>query len=121
MSAQFLDARTAPGEPVNFSCRLYVFSGLPESLREEWPLTRKEALASGSGIAQSKGGAPQAWHTVTAKVLLPAQGEFAVVQLVAGKTQAGAGQPAEFGEQFADDVRLTLKTQPPLPVRPAQQ
>jgi hypothetical protein len=121
MSAQFLDARTAPGAPVSFSCRLYVFSGLPESLREEWPLTRKEALASGSGMAQSKGGAPQAWHTVTAKVLLPAHAEFAVVQLVAGKTQAGAGQPAEFGEQFADDVRLTLKTQPTLPVRPAQQ
>jgi hypothetical protein len=121
MSAQFLDARTAPGAPVSFSCRLYVFSGLPESLREEWPLTRKEALASGSGMAQSKGGAPQAWHTVTAKVLLPAQADFAVVQLVAGKTQAGAEQPAEFGEQFADDVRLTLKTQPTLPVRPAQQ
>jgi hypothetical protein len=72
-------------------------------------------------MAHSKGGAPQAWHTVTAKVLLPAHAEFAVVQLVAGKTQAGAGQPSEFGEQFADDVRLTLKTQPTLPVRPAQQ
>jgi len=122
MSAHFLDARATQGAPVSFTCRLYVFSGLPESLREEWPLTRKEALASGSGAAQSAGGAPQTWHTVTAKVLLPAQADFAVLQLVASKSQAAGGSvPAEFGEQFADDVRLTLKTQPTLPVRPTQR
>jgi len=28
---------------------------------------------------------------------------------------------AEFGEQFADDVQLTLKTQPKLPVRITQR
>jgi hypothetical protein len=121
MSAQFLDARSAKGADVTFTCRLYVFSGSPESLRGEWPLTRKEALAAGSGAVQSTGGAPQTWRSVTAKVLLPAQADFAVVQLVAGKAPASDNQAAEFGEQFADDVRLTLKTQPTLPVRIAQR
>ncbi len=117
MSAQFLDARSVKGTDVTFTCRLYVFSGSPESLRGEWPLTRKDALALGSGLVQSTGGTPQMWHSVTAKVLLPPQAEFAVVQLVAGKAPANDNQPAEFGDQFADDVRLTLKTQPTLPVR----
>jgi len=121
MSAQFLDARSAKGADVTFTCRLYVFSGSPESLRGEWPLTRKEAMAAGSGTVQSTGGAPQTWRSVTAKVLLPAQADFAVVQLVAGKGPASDNKAAEFGEQFADDVRLTLKTQPTLPVRIAQR
>ncbi|CAN5877300.1 hypothetical protein BH11VER1_BH11VER1_20260 [soil metagenome] len=121
MSAQLLDARDAEGAPVYFSCRVYVFSGSPESLKAEWPLTRKEALAFGSAEWRSTGGLPKTWHEMTAKVLLPPQADFAVVQLVAGKTATNGNQPAEFGEQFADDVQLTLKTQPTLPVRLAQR
>ncbi|MEY4484781.1 MAG: hypothetical protein RL693_2233 [Verrucomicrobiota bacterium] len=121
MSAQFLDARIATGANVTFTCRLYVFSGSPESLRGEWPLTRKDAMAYGAGIVESTGGAPQTWRSVTTKVLLPAQADFAVVQLVAGKVPLNDNQPAEFSEQFVDDVQLTLKTQPTLPVRFAQR
>ena len=120
LSAHFLDARPERSDEITFTCRLYVFSGSPESLRGEWPLTRKDAMAYGAGLAQSSGGAPLKWRDVTTKVLLPAQADFAVVQLVAGKAPTGGNKVAEFGEQFADDVRLTLKTQPALPVRVAQ-
>lgn len=121
LSVQFRDAREATGEPVKFIGRLYVFSGTPGSLRAEWPLSQKEALAAGSGSADSLGGSPQAWQKVTTRVLLPPHADFAVVHLVAHKPKTPTGAEALFGAQFADDVRLTLKTQPTLPVRLAQR
>ena len=121
LSVQFLDARESSGEPVKFISQLLVFAGSPETLPAEWPLSQKDALATGSGYFDSMGGAPRSWHQVTTKVLLPPQADFAVVHLVAHKPKAPAGTDALFGEQFADDVRLTLKTQPTLPVRVAQR
>ena len=121
LSVQFRDAREATGEPVKFIGRLYVFSGAPGSLTAEWPLSQKEALAAGSGSSDSLGGSPQAWQKVTTRVLLPPQADFAVVHLVAHNPKTPTGTDAMFGEQFADDVRLTLKTQPTLPVRLAQR
>jgi hypothetical protein len=117
LSVQFLDARVAAGAPVLFLCKLYVFAGSPEALPLEWPLSQKEALASGAGRYKSDGGAPGAWHHVKTKILLPPRAEFAVVHLVAHKPATSADQIASFGEQFADEVQLTLKTQPVLPVR----
>lgn len=116
MSAQFLDARQAASAPIRFTCRIFVFSGTPDALRDGWPLTRNDALASGCTESISKGGEPNTWHRVTAKVLLPSDADFAVIQLVAGKFPTHGNQPAQFGEQYVDDVQLTLKTQPALPV-----
>lgn len=121
LSARFLDARDGAGDAVKFICRLYVFSGSPDSLQAEWPFTQKEALASGSGQVDSPGANPGVWREVSTRVLLPPQAEFAVVHLVAHRPGNPAGTEAAFGEQFADDVRLTLKTQPTLPVRLAQR
>jgi hypothetical protein len=117
LAVQFLDARESAAEPVLFLSRLYVFAGTPEALPVEWPLSQKEALASGSGSFKSMGGAPRSWHQVTTKILLPPRADFAVVHLVAHKPGRSAVGAANFGEQFADDVQLTLKTQPVLPVR----
>jgi hypothetical protein len=121
LSVQFLDARAAAGEPVKFIARLYAFAGSPETLPAEWPLTQKEPLATGSEAFDSTGGTPRSWHQVTTKVLLPPQADFAVLHLVAHKPTTPAGTEALFGAQFADDVRLTLKTQPALPVQLAQR
>ena len=121
LSVQFLDGRESPGEPVKFICRASVFAGSPDAILAEWPLTQKESLASGSGSFDSMGGSPRSWHLVTTKLMLPPQADFAVVHLVAHKPKNPRGTEAVFGEQFADDVRLTLKTQPTLPVRLAQR
>ena len=121
LSVQFLDDRELVGEPVKFICRVSVFAGSPEAILTEWPLTQKESLASGSGSFDSKGGSPRSWHQVTTKVLLPPQADFAVVHLVAHKPKTPSGTEALFGAQFADEVRLILKTQPTLPVRLAQR
>jgi hypothetical protein len=117
LSVQFRDLRETPGEPVRLMCRVYVFSGLPKSLPAEWPMNQKEALASGCGFLDSRGGSPAKWQEVTTRALLPARASFAVVHLVAHKPEFPRGGEAAFGEQFADDVRLTLKTQPALPER----
>lgn len=121
LSARFLDSRQKAGEKVKFICRLYAFSGTPDVLPAEWPLSQKEALAAGSGTFDSFGGAPATWQTVSTKVLLPPGADFAVIHLVVHKPKNPAGTEALFGDQFADDVRLTLKTQPTLPVRLAQR
>jgi hypothetical protein len=121
LSARFMDARQKAGEKVKFICRLYTFSGAPDSLPAEWPLSQKEALAAGSGTFDSFGGAPATWQPVTTKVLLPPGADFAVIHLVVHKPKTPTGTEAVFGDQFADDVRLTLKTQPVLPVRLAQK
>ncbi len=121
LSARFMDARRSTGDKVKFICRLYAFSGTPDALPAEWPLSQKEALAAGSGTFDSFGGAPTTWQTVSTKVLLPPGADFAVIHLVVHKPKNPAGTEALFGDQFADDVRLTLKTQPTLPVRLAQR
>lgn len=121
LSVQFRDARESGGELVKFICRLYLFSGKPDSLHAEWPVSQKDALAGGSGNFDSVGGAPSEWHRVTTKVLMPPGADFAVIHLLAHKPKNPTGTEAAFGEQFADDVQLTLKTQPTLPVRLAQR
>jgi hypothetical protein len=120
LSVRFRDGRKEPGETVKCFARIYLFAGSPDTLAAEWPITQKEALASASGGFDSDGGTPAAWVPVTAKVLMPAQADFAVVHLVVHKPETRHGTAAVFGEQFADEVRLTLKTQPALPVRIAQ-
>lgn len=119
LSARFLNAADEAKPSVKFSCRLYVFAGDPEALRAQWPLSRMEAIAMGSSEWNSLPGSPH-WHEVTATVLLPQQADFAVVQLVVGKPSDGRDGPAEFGEQFVDDVRLMLRKQPTLPMRAVQ-
>jgi hypothetical protein len=121
LSASFLDARkTRSTARVLFGVRVYAFAGEPSALGAEWPMAIKDALAFGSGQAESWGGAPDKWRTVAAKTMLPPGADFAVVHLVATKWTP-RGKAAEFGEQFADDVQFTLKTQPKLPVRITQR
>jgi hypothetical protein len=120
LSVRFRDGRLEQGETVKFFARIYLFTGSPGSLAAEWPITQKEALASASGGFDSGGGTPAAWLPVTTRVLMPEQADFAVVHLLVHKPETRQGTAAVFGEQFADEVNLTLKTQPALPVRVAQ-
>lgn len=109
LSAQFLDARDLNGDEITFICFITVFSGSPEEMRNE------DALARGSAIVRSTGGEPEKWHSVKAKVTLPQDADFAMVQILAKKESTKDNEAAEFGEQFADDVQLALKSQPPSP------
>jgi hypothetical protein len=103
---------------LKFICRLHVFSGKPDGLASQWPWAQKDALTSASGSLDSEGGSPAIWQTATARALPPEHADFAVVHLVMHQPEGAPGSVASFGEQFVDDVRMTLKTEPMLPVPP---
>ena len=82
----------------------------------------RDALGVGLGYFFSKGGGEAGGgRRVSARCVLTPQAEIAVVKLSAGRGDRRSGQAPELGRQFADDVQLTLKTQPALPVRVVQR
>jgi hypothetical protein len=118
LSADFRDARGDAGVPVRFSCHLYLFSGKPEFLQASWPSVLREALGSGVDGCVVQGGVGAGdWRRVTARCVVPAGADFAVVQVACGRVRVAGAQVPELGSQFADNVNLTLKIQPKLPVR----
>lgn len=114
LSADFRDGRAPNTKPsVSFFCQLYLFQGDPASLHPDWPHDIPEALASGSAQITTLGSDAQGTRTLTAKCLIPAQADYAVIQIAARPNL----RPAMLNELSVDDVKLTLKTQPTLPVR----
>ncbi len=110
LQASLLDARSSPSAPVRFIAKVYVFEGSPHEAAKNWPPQQDQVLASGAQFHVSQGGANPSWQTLTTRCILPPNAGFLVVQLGAGS----AGQPGEsapkLGDQYADDVRLTLRT-----------
>lgn len=117
LSVRFRDSRTGKGEALNFFGRIILFSGEPSSIVPGWPFSQEKALGTAMVHVPSEGGAPDRWHLGKAKVLMPAEADFAVVHIMVHEPESQPGTKATFGEQYADDVRLTLTTQPTLPVR----
>ncbi|MEY4272733.1 MAG: hypothetical protein RL250_1599 [Verrucomicrobiota bacterium] len=110
LQTSLLDARKKPGARVRFIAKVYVFEGSPHEVAKNWPPQQDQVLASGAQFHVSDGSKAEAWKTLSTRCVLPPTAGFLVVQLGAGS----AGQPGEaapkLGEQFADDVRLTLFT-----------
>ena len=122
LSSDFHDTRSEGGGPLRFGCHLYLFSGNPEALHSLWPAPLREALGSGvAGWISEGGGDVQEGRRVTARCVLPANADFAVVQIACGRPRGKALPAPELGRQFADNVNLMLKTQPKLPVRLLQK
>lgn len=118
LSADILDARPQHTKPsVTFFCQLYLFQGEVNSLRQTWPQCIPDALASGSAQLTTLGSDTGATRTLTARCLVPAGADFAVIQIAARPNL----RPAKLEALYADDVRLTLKKQPALPVRLVQR
>ncbi len=121
LSAEMLDARPFNTKPsVTFFCQLFLFAGDPAKAHETWPSNIGEALGSGSAQLTTLGSGPSgptAWKNLTARCLLPAQADYAVVQIAARPNI----RPTKLESLFVDDVKLTLKTHPSLPVRIVQR
>lgn len=118
LSANFLDVRPQNTKPsVTFFCQLYLFQGDPTALHQSWPQSITDTLASGSAQVTTLGTDAKGTRTLTAKCLVPAEADFAVIQIAARPNL----RPAKLEGLFADDVKLTLKTQPSLPVRIVQR
>jgi hypothetical protein len=118
LSADFLDSRPANTKPsVSFFCQLYLFRGDPTQLHRDWPQSNSDALASGSAQITTLGSDGKGTRSLTARCLVPSSADFAVIQVAARPNL----RPAQLDGLFADDVRLTLKTQPHLPIRIVQR
>jgi len=118
LSSDFRDGRAANTKPsVSFFGQLYLFSGDPASLHQKWPQSIPEALASGSAQVTTLGSDAKGVRTLNAKCLIPAQADFAVIQISARPNL----RPAKLDQLSADNVKLTLKNQPTLPVRIVQR
>ena len=114
LSASFLDARPTNTKPsVTFFCQLFLFKGDAANVHQAWPANIPEAIASGSAEVTTLGGNGDAWKQLTAKSLVSAEADFALVQISA-RPNLRVPMPSQL---FVDDVKLTLKTQPSLPVR----
>lgn len=118
LSARFLDDRAFNTKPsVTFTAQIFLFSGDPSDMHAKWPFAAPESLASGSSMLTTLGGDAGRWRHGSTRVFMPSEAEFAVIQLAARPNI----RPAVLDSLYADDVRLTLKTQPALPVRIAQR
>ncbi|MCX8487770.1 MAG: hypothetical protein ORN22_01530 [Opitutales bacterium] len=110
LQANLLDERKSPATPVRFIAKVYVFEGSPQELARSWPPQQDQVLASGAQFRISSGEKSNEWKSLTTRCVLPPTAGFLVVHIGAGS----AGQPGEaapkLGEQYADDVRLTLRT-----------
>ncbi len=98
---------------VTFFCQLFLFKGDAASLHQTWPNNLSQAIASGSAEVTTLGANGDAWKQLTAKSLVSAEADFALVQISA-RPNLRVPMPLQL---FVDDVKLTLKTQPSLPVR----
>lgn len=118
LSADFVDARPPNSNPsISFFCQLYLFQGDPASLYRNWPQAIHDTLASGSAVVTTLGTDAIGKRTLTARCLIPSLADFAVLQIAARPNL----RPAKLNSLSVDDVKLTLKTQPSLPVRIVQR
>jgi len=114
LSASILDARPANTKPsVTFFCQIYLFKGDAANVHQAWPGNIPAAIASGSAEVTTLGGNGDAWRQLTAKSLVSSEADFAVVQISA-RPNLRVPMPPQL---FVDNVQLTLRKQPNLPVR----
>lgn len=117
LSARFLDDRpTNTKTSVTFTAQIFLFSGDPSDMHAKWPFAAPESLASGASLLTTPGGDAGRWRLASTRVFMPSAADFAVIQIAARPNI----RPAVLDSLYADDVRLTLKSQPALPVRLAR-
>ena len=104
LSASFAAAR---GEEMDFQTCLWAFAGDPARLPENWTKHLREELAYGSGTAHGRGAAPR-WRRVTARMIVPPDAEFVVLELKVSPASRRAGAPIVFRGVYADEVELAL-------------
>lgn len=114
LSARFADERPYNTKPsVTFFCQLYLFQGDPSQMHQSWPQGVPDALASGSAQVTTLGSDTKGSRQLTTRCLVPAEADFAVIQIAVRPNL----RPAKLDGLFADDVTLMLKTSPDLPIR----
>jgi hypothetical protein len=108
LQANIHDARPAHAQPVRFIAKVYVFEGDPASIVGNWPPAADQVLGSGAQFQVMHGGA--GWQTLSTRCVLPPTAGFLVVHIGAGSAGNPGQASPKLGAQYADDIRLTLRT-----------
>lgn len=112
LSANYIDARPPDSRSsVTLFCQIFLFSGDPSKMQENWPLRINEAISSASANFTSTNSAKP--RRLKTRCLFSREADFAVVQLAARPNV----RPAQIKGISVDDVTLNIKIQPVLPVR----
>ena len=118
IAAQVRDARNTAGEPLWFTCRLYLFPASADPLHAAWPEALNEARGVAIASLTSRGGpGHNDWTPLSARCLLPEQADLAVVMVSCGYQPGDRRSLPTLGQQFVDGVTLSLHQQPTLPTR----
>jgi hypothetical protein len=112
LTVSLRDARPGNSEPVRFISKVYVFEGSPTDIIGHWPPVADQTLGSGAQFRLSRGGREGEWRPLITRCVLPPTAGFLVVQIGAGSAGEPGSASPKLGRQFADDVRLTLRTRP---------
>jgi len=112
LSVSLRDDRPTGSETIRFISKVYVFEGTPADIIGNWPPVADQTLGSGAQFHVSRGGADGAWRPLTTRCVLPPTAGFLVVQIGVGSAGEPGSASPKLGRQFADDVRLTLRTRP---------
>ena len=112
LSVSLRDDRPAGSETIRFISKVYVFEGSPADIVGHWPPVADQTLGSGAQFRVSRGGADGAWRPLTTRCVVPPTAGFLVVQIGVGSAGSPGSNSPKLGSQFADDVRLTLRTRP---------
>jgi hypothetical protein len=108
LQANIHDDRPAHAQPVRFIAKVYVFEGDPASIVGNWPPATDQVLGSGAQFQVMHGGA--GWQTLSTRCVLPPTAGFLVVHIGAGSAGNPGQASPKLGAQYADDIRLTLRT-----------
>ena len=78
--------------------------GEPGPIAAGWLFSEEKALGTAMVDVPSEGCAPDRWNPGRAKVMMPADANFAVFHIMVHKLESRPGTKAVFGEQYADDL-----------------
>lgn len=112
LTVSLRDDRPAGSETIRFISKVYVFEGSPADIIGHWPPVADQTIGSGAQFRLTRGGRDGDWRTLTTRCVLPPTAGFLVVQIGAGSAGEPGSASPRLGRQYADDVRLTLRTRP---------
>lgn len=107
---------TSGKDQFRFAVQVFAFSGQPQSLSNDPREVLQSALAT-SRQGFSLDDDPATWQPATARLLLSADADFAMVKLTVTQKEPRPPGHVDFAGHYVDDVKLVLTTQPSRPAR----
>ncbi len=113
LSGKFMTELVVNQPPLQAGFSLQLFDGGSRLDSANWSETRNQAISSsGSHLDVQKKSGPGEWRFLSSQCELPLNAEFAVVTLFVQNTNPSDTFDPSVGNQYVDDVRLSLLKSP---------